>query len=144
MDPKHKEAQSPPEARVLLWEGEPVLSFFPPKVALPLGTPKRVTAYYRRLEQMWRNRWEKTVYPRACAAAQAARNTAGPRCRPASPPDSLISLPPRKALCQALFSLFSTNFCRHFWALCILLRPSKPHTIYRPGGACNLPTFIIV
>ena len=78
MDPKHKEAQSPPEARVLLWEGEPVLSFFPPKVALPLGTPKRVTAYYRRLEQMWRDRWEKTVYPRACAAAQAARNTSRP------------------------------------------------------------------
>ena len=78
MDPKHKEAQSPPEARVLLWEGEPVLSFFPPKVALPLGTPKRVTADYRRLEQMWRDRWEKTVYPRAWAAAQAARNTSRP------------------------------------------------------------------
>ena len=78
MDPKHKGAQAPPEARVLLWEGEPVLSFFPPKVTLPLGMPKRVTAYYRRLEQMWRDRWEKTVYFRACAAAQAARDTSRP------------------------------------------------------------------
>lgn len=78
MDLKQKGAQSPPEARILQWEGEPVLSFFPPRVSLPLGTPKRVTAYYRRLEQMWRDRWEKTVYPRACTAAQTAREASRP------------------------------------------------------------------
>ena len=78
METNHKEGQTAQEVRVLLWEGEPVLSFRPPKVALPLGAPKRVTAYYRRLEQMWRERWEKTVYLRACAAAQAARDRSRP------------------------------------------------------------------
>lgn len=78
MEPVNKAEQTTPETRVMLWEGEPVLSFRPPRVPLPLGTPKRVAAYYRRLEQMWKDRWEKTVYPRACAAAQAARDRSRP------------------------------------------------------------------
>ena len=79
MDPKHKGAQAPPEARVLLWEGEPVLSFFPPKVTLPLGMPKRVTAYYRRLEQMWRDRRRHSP-----GAVGSGRNRRRPALRPES------------------------------------------------------------
>lgn len=62
----------------LLWEGEPVLVFTRPKIRLPIGAPKRVERYYHRLELMWKERWEKTLYRRACAAAQAARSSSRP------------------------------------------------------------------
>ena len=71
------------EVRVqtLLWEGEPVLSFVPPRVALPADAPRRVVRYYRQMEALWRARWEGPLYRRSCAAAQAARS----RSRPFTP-----------------------------------------------------------
>lgn len=73
MEQQKKAPEAPPETRVLLWEGEPVLSFSPPKVSLPAQVSGRVIRYYRRLEQMWRERWEGEVYQRACRAAAEAR-----------------------------------------------------------------------
>ncbi len=64
--------------RTLLWEGEPVLSFSVPKLTLPVTAPRRVERYYRRLERMWRERWEGLLYQRACAAAQTARSRSRP------------------------------------------------------------------
>ena len=77
---KRPEERTPvsPEVRTLLWEGEPVLSFLPPRVVLPGDAPRRVTRYYRRLERMWRQRWEGAVYQRACTAAQTARSRSRP------------------------------------------------------------------
>ena len=73
MPAEKREPRDLPETQTLLWEEEPVFSFPTPKIPLPVGAPRRVAAYYRRLEQMWQTRWEKTVYQRACAAAQEAR-----------------------------------------------------------------------
>ena len=67
-----------PEPRILCWEGEPVLTFFPPRIKLPPLTPRRVAAYYRRLESAWLRRWEVVLYRRACAAAGAARSRSRP------------------------------------------------------------------
>lgn len=68
---KGRDAESEPQ--ILLWEGEPVLSFHPPVVVLPAGMPRRVLRYYRRLEGNWLRRWEGEVYHRACTAAAEAR-----------------------------------------------------------------------
>ena len=73
MERQKKGPEAPPEVRTLLWEGEPVLSFSPPKVPLSAQAPRRVVRYYRRLERMWRERWEGEVYQRACRAAATAR-----------------------------------------------------------------------
>ena len=73
-----REKQGEETSRSLLWEEEPVLIFQMPHVELPPDTPRRVTAYYRRLEGMWQGRWEGTLYRRACAAAQTARDRSRP------------------------------------------------------------------
>lgn len=66
------------QMRTLLWEGEPVLVFSQPRIGLPADTPKRVGNYYHRVERAWQERWEKTLYQRACAAVQAARSNSRP------------------------------------------------------------------
>lgn len=73
---KGKSAAS--ERRDLLWEGEPVLSFSPPGVMLPAGTPRRVARYYRGVETAWLRRWEGVLYRRACEAARTARERSRP------------------------------------------------------------------
>lgn len=77
---KKAEQEGPISAgvRTLLWEGEPVLSYVPPKIVLPVAVPRRVERYYRRLERMWRERWEGVLYRRSCAAAQEARSRSRP------------------------------------------------------------------
>ena len=64
-------------SRSLLWEGEPALVCTVEPLDLP-GAPARVARYYRRLEEAWLARWEKVLYPRACAALRAARQRSRP------------------------------------------------------------------
>ena len=51
----------------LSWEGVPVLSW---GVSLPDGPERcrRLNRYLKKTEQVWRERWEKRLYPAACAA----------------------------------------------------------------------------
>lgn len=63
--------------RTLLWEGEPALVCTVQPLALP-ACPPRTARYYRRLEQAWSARWEKRLYPMACAALRAARAASRP------------------------------------------------------------------
>ena len=64
--------------RALLWEGEPVLVYAPPELVLPAGAPRRAARWCRRLEAVWRKRWEGPLYQRARAAAQEARAASRP------------------------------------------------------------------
>ena len=63
--------------RTLSWEGEPVLLCAVRPLSLP-RCPERLARYCRRLEEAWRARWEKVLYPRACAALRAAREGSRP------------------------------------------------------------------
>ena len=56
--------------KTLAWEGEPVLAYTVKALALPTA-PARLERYYRRTEAAWTARWEKILYPRACAALAA-------------------------------------------------------------------------
>ena len=66
------------ERRTLLWEGEPVLVCTPPDLAPPPGAPRRAERWRRRLEAVWRKRWEGPLYRRACAALGEARAASRP------------------------------------------------------------------
>ena len=63
--------------KTLAWEGEPVLVYTVQALALP-SAPARVERCYRRVEAVWAARWEKSLYPRACAALRAARAASRP------------------------------------------------------------------
>ena len=63
--------------KTLAWEGEPVLTYTVKALALPTA-PARLERYYRRTEAAWTARWEKILYPRACAALRAARAASRP------------------------------------------------------------------
>ena len=63
--------------KTLAWEGEPVLVYTVRALALP-SVPARVERCYRRVEAVWAARWEKSLYPRACAALRAARAASRP------------------------------------------------------------------
>ena len=58
--------------KTLAWEGEPVLTYTVKALALP-SAPARLERYYRRMEAGRLARWEKVLYPRACAALRDAR-----------------------------------------------------------------------
>lgn len=63
--------------KTLAWEEEPVLIYTIRSLALP-AAPARVERYYRRVEAAWTARWEKVLYPRACAALRTARAASHP------------------------------------------------------------------
>lgn len=66
--------------RTLCWEGEPVLVCTLTAPALPEGGRGmgRITRWCRRLERTWITRWERALYPRACAALRTARAASRP------------------------------------------------------------------
>lgn len=63
--------------KVFTWEEEPVLLCKLCSLQLSPGL-ERPGRYYKRLEAVWTARWEKLLYPRACAALQAARTASRP------------------------------------------------------------------
>lgn len=66
--------------QTMKWQEEPVLelSLRRPELVDSARRDKRVSRYYARLAQLWRARWERVVYPRACQALAEARENSRP------------------------------------------------------------------
>ena len=61
--------------QALKWEGEPVLvlSLRTPELDAESRGARRINRYYGKLAQIWKARWETSLFPSACAALAEAR-----------------------------------------------------------------------
>ena len=68
------------QERVLTLEGEPVLTYTLswPEIEAGGRAGRRISRYYARLAQSWRDRWERQVYWSACLDLAARREAARP------------------------------------------------------------------
>ena len=66
--------------QALKWEGEPVLvlSLRTPELDAESRGARRINRYYGKLAQIWKARWETTLFPSACAALAEARAASRP------------------------------------------------------------------
>ena len=65
--------------RVMKQEGEPVLTLTLRRPAVPEGgRTGRLERYFTQMAEQWKNRWETTLFPRACQALADAREASRP------------------------------------------------------------------
>lgn len=66
--------------QALKWEGEPVLvlSLRTPELDAESRGARRINRYYGKLAQIWKARWETSLFPSACAALAEARAASRP------------------------------------------------------------------
>ncbi len=66
--------------QILKSDGEPVLSLslHTPELAAEGRGPEHISRYYTKLTDIWKARWEHTLFPAACAALAAAREVSRP------------------------------------------------------------------
>lgn len=66
--------------QILKSDGEPVLSLSlrTPELAAEGRGPERISRYYSKLTDIWKARWEHTLFPAACASLAAAREVSRP------------------------------------------------------------------
>ena len=66
--------------QTLKWEGEPVLvlSLRTPELDAESRGARRINRYYGKLAQIWKARWETSLFPSACAALAEARAASRP------------------------------------------------------------------